>query len=150
MSSSGFSPSLVIDHHRCHRVQALIACSIVLALAAVGSGGLPAWPRALGLLLVVACGFRELYRASPRAPGYVSRIVVTGEGRFLLAFARDPGSLVPVAVVNSWRVPGVAVGLAFAGDRTDRAEVILFRDRVPPDAWRRLAVSLRHALRAGN
>ena len=150
MSSSGFSPSLVIDRHRCRRVQALIACSIVLALAAVGYGGLPPGPQALLAVLVVASGFRELYRASPRAPGYVSRIVVTGDGHFLLGFARDPGSLVPVAVVNSWRLPGVAVGLAFAGDRTDRAEVILFRDRVPPDAWRRLGVSLRHALRAGN
>jgi hypothetical protein len=38
----------------------------------------------------------------------------------------------------------------FAGDPAGRAEVILFRDRVPPDAWRRLAVRLRHASGAGS
>jgi hypothetical protein len=145
MSSSGFSPSLVIDHHRCRRVQALIGCSTVLALAALGYGGLPPWPHGLGVLLVVAGGLRELKRASPHAPGHVSQIVVTGDGGFLLGLAGAPGSLVPAAVSSSWRLPGVAVGLAFVVDQTDRAGVILFRDRLSPDAWRRLAVSVRHA-----
>jgi hypothetical protein len=122
---------------------------MTFALAALGYGGLPPWPRALAVLFVLGYGIRELQRASPRAPSYVSRMVVTADGCFLLGLARDPGNPVPAAMAHSWRLPGIAVGLAFAGDRTGRAEVILFRDRVPPDAWRRLAVRLRHASAAG-
>jgi len=118
---------------------------MALALVALGHGGLPPWPRALAALFVVGYGLRELQRASPRAPGYVSRIVVRGDGCFLLGFTRDPGSPVPVVMAHHWRLPGIAVGLAFSGDPAGRAEVILFRDRVAPDAWRRLAVRLRHA-----
>lgn len=149
-SSSGFSPTLVIDHPRCRRVPALITCSILLAVAALGYGGLPPLQSAFAGLLVLAYGLRELRNASPHAPRYVSRLVVTPDGRFFLGFAREPGRLVPVAVVNSWRLPGIAVGLAFASEPAVRAELILFRDRVPPVAWRHLAVRLRHALRAGD
>jgi hypothetical protein len=102
------------------------------------------------VLFVLGYGIRELRRASPRALSYVSRMAVTADGCFLLGFARDPGNLVPVAMVHSWRLPGIAVGLAFASDRMGRAEVILFRDLVPSDAWRRLAVRLRHASGAGS
>ncbi len=149
LSSSGFSRSLVIDRPRCRRVQGLIACSITLALVALGQGGLPPWPSAFAAVLVAGYGLRELRRASPRAAGYVSRIVVTGDGHFLLAFGRDPRSLIPVTIVNFWQLPGVAVGLAFAGDPAQRAELILFRDRVSPDAWRHLAVRLRHTASPG-
>jgi hypothetical protein len=150
MSSSGFSPSLVIDHPRCRRVQALILCATLLAAAALGHGGLTGWLHALALLLVGGGGLRELRRASPRAPRYVARILVTADGRFLLGLARDPDTLLPVIVVHHWTLPGIAVGLAFAGAQMERAEVILFRDRVPRDAWRHLAVRLRHAVCTGS
>jgi len=148
-SSSGFSRTLVIDHTRCRRVPALIACSILLALAALGFGGLPPLESAFTGLLILAYGLRELRNASPRAPRYVSRLEVAPDGRYFLVFAGEPGKLVPVVVVSTWTLPGIAVGLAFAGKPAGRAELIVFRDRVPPDAWRHLAVRLRHALGAG-
>lgn len=144
MSSSGFSPSLVIDRPGCRRVQATILCSMLLALAALGYGGLPASLQALAALLVLAGGLVELRRASPRASRYVTRIVVTADGRFLLGLASDPATLLPGAVENCWALPGIAVGLAFSCG-AGRVDAILFRDRIPPDAWRRLAVRLRHA-----
>lgn len=149
MSSSGFSPSLVIDRPGCRRVQALILCSMLLAAAALADGGLAGWPQAVALLLVGGGGLCGLRRASPRAPRYVARILVTVDGHFLLGLAGNPGALVPASVVRHWSLPGIAVGLAFAGDQALRAEAILFRDRVPPDTWRRLAVRLRHAACSG-
>ncbi len=122
----------------------------MLALVALGYGGLPPLPRAFATMLVGFYGYLELRRAGPRAPRYVSRIVVTGDGCFQLGFAREPGNLVPVTVVSFWRLPAIAVGLAFAGGPTQHAQVILFRDRLPPDTWRHLAVRLRHASGAGS
>ncbi|MBL8201948.1 MAG: hypothetical protein JNK40_13360 [Chromatiales bacterium] len=150
MSSSGFSPSLAIDRPGCHRVQALILCTSLLALGALGYGGLPGPLQVLAAVLVVGSGLREFRRASPRSPYYVARILVTADGRFLLGLGRDPATLQPAVVVNYWNLPGVAMGLAFAGGEAQRTEVILFRDRVPPDAWRRLTVRLRHAVCTGH
>lgn len=145
MSSSGFSPSLVIDRPGCRRVQALILCSMLLALAALGYGGLAGWLQAVAVLLVAGGGTFELRRASPRAPRWVTRIVVTADGRFLLGLARDPATLVPAVVENCWVLRGIAVGLAFSCVGAERVDAILFRDRVPPHTWRRLAVRVRHA-----
>lgn len=145
MSSSGFSRNLVVDRPGCRRVQVLIACLMLLSLAALGYGGLPGWPGVLVALLATAGGWRELRRASPHAARFVERIVVTGDGRFLLVLAGDPATLVPSVVVHSWTVPGVAVGLAFDTEGNRRVPpIILFRDRVPADTWRRMAVRLRH------
>lgn len=149
MSSSGFSPSLVIDRPGCRRVQGLILCSMLLALAALGYGGLPAGLQALAAVFIAAGGAFELRRASPHAPRCIRRIVVTTDGRFLLGLARDPATLVPAAVENCWALRGIAVGLAFSCGGAERVDAILFRDRVPPDAWRRLAVRLRHVIRPG-
>lgn len=144
MSSSGFSPSLVIERPACRRVQAFILCLIVLAVAAVSYGGLPGWAGITGVLLATAYGIHELRRASPRAPRYVASIRLTDDGRFMLGLACDPDSLVPASVVSSWTLLGMAAGIGFAGDGGDPAEVIVFRHRMAPDTWRRLAVRLRH------
>ncbi len=151
MSSSAFSPSLVIDRPGCRRAQALVLCSVLLALAGIGSGGVTGWPQAIAMLLVAAGGVFELRRASPRSPRFVTRIVVTADGGFLLGRARDPdpASLAPAVLRNCWLLRGVAVGLAFSDGAGERVDLILFRDRVPPDSWRRLAVRLRHDLRRG-
>lgn len=149
MSSSAFSPSLVIDRPWCRRAQALILCSVLLALAGIGSGGVTGWPQAIAVLLVAAGGAFELRRASPHAPRFVTRIVVMADGRFLLGLARDPASLAPAVVQNRWVLRGMVVGLAFSCGEGERVDLILFRDRVPPDSWRRLAVRLRHDLRPG-
>lgn len=147
MSSSGFSPSLVIDHAGCRRVQALILCAMLLALAALAYGGLPGGLQALATLLVAVGGFIELRRASPRASRRVSRILVTPDGAFLLGRAGDPAALVPAALGHCWELRGIAVGATFYCGRAERVDVILFRDQVPPDTWRRLAVRLRHGIR---
>ena len=117
---------------------------MLLALAALGYAGLPGHLQAVAVSLVLGGGLLELRAASPRSPRYVARLRVTAEGRFLLGLARDPDCLVPMAVVSCWTLPGIAVGLAFTGADATRANAILFRDRVPADAWRRLAVRLRH------
>jgi hypothetical protein len=122
---------------------------MLLSLAALGYGGLPGWLLALAVLLVAGGGALELRRASPRAPRCVTRIVVTADGRFLLGLARDPAALVPAAVEHCWGLCGVAVGLVFSCAGTGRVDAILFRDRIPPDTWRRLAVRLRHTVRPG-
>lgn len=117
---------------------------MLLALAALGYAGLPGHLQAVAASLVIGGGLLELRAASPRSPGYVARLRVTADGGFLLGLARDPDCLVPMAVVSCWTLPGIAVGLAFAGADGTRANAILFHDRVPADAWRRLAVRLRH------
>jgi hypothetical protein len=146
MSSSGFSSSLVIDRPGCRRTQGLILCSMLLALAALGYGGLPAALQAVAMAFVAAGGAFELRRVSPHAPRCVTRIVVTTDGHFLLGLAGDPATLVPAAVENCWALRGIAVGLAFSCGGAGRVDALLFRDRVSPDAWRRLAVRLRHAV----
>jgi hypothetical protein len=149
MSSSGFSPSLVIDRPGCRRVQGLILCSMVFAIAGIGFGGLPAALQALAVGLIGAGGAFELHRASPHASRCITRIVVTADGRFLVGLARDPAALLPAAVENCWAWRGIAVGLAFTCGGAGRVDTILFRDRVPADAWRRLAVHLRHGVHPG-
>jgi len=144
MSSSGFSPSLAIDRAGCRRVQALVLVAILLALAALAHGGLPPWLQAAAIFLVVGGGLRELRRVSPRAPRYVARIIVAADGQFLLGLTGEPGTLLPATVMNTWTLPGLAIGMAFTGSDDSRVAVILFRDRTPADAWRRLAVRLRH------
>jgi len=145
VSSSGFSPSLVIDRPGCRRTQALVLGAVLLAVTAINHGGLPPGGHAVALALVAGYGLWSLRRASPGAPAYVTRLVVTADGAFLLGLAGDPANLVPASVAGWWRLPGVAMGVAFASGRTRIAEAILFRDRVPPGTWRRLAVRLRYA-----
>lgn len=144
MSSSGFSPTLAIERPDCRRVRVLILCAVLLALAALAYGGLPEWGRALVALLAMGYGWREFRHASPRSPLYVTRIVITADGRILVGRARDPAALAPAALVHHWIWPGLAAGLALAPGDGQRADVILFRDSLPPETWRRLTVCLRH------
>ena len=144
MSSSGFLLSLDIDRCACRRVPALIFCGLLLALIGVSLSGL-AWPlRSGAAVLVLAGALRELQRAWPGSPRYVTRIRVATDGRFFLASPREPQTLVPVTVTHWWLLPGWAIGLAFVGEDGRRAEALLFRDRLGPDVWRRLRVRLRH------
>lgn len=143
MSSSGFSLSPDIERPGCHRVQGLIACGMFLALAALAGGGLPGPWAAVVAALIVGAGYCHLKRASPRHPAYVVRIRVRGDGGFQIAVAGNPDVLVPAGVKRHWMLPGVAVGLVFAGEQAGDRQALLFRDRVPPDSWRRLAVCLR-------
>ncbi|MEO7387147.1 MAG: hypothetical protein ABIX37_09450 [Gammaproteobacteria bacterium] len=138
-------PSPDIDRRGCRRVQALILGATLLALIASSRGGLPAPLGGLVALLIVGHAYREWHRTSPRSAAYVSRLRVMSDGRFLIALGPDQDTRAPMTLASSWTLPGMAVGLAFAGEGSPRTEAILFRHRVSPEAWRRLAVRLRHA-----
>ena len=144
LSSSACLPSLVIDRRGCQRLRIILACLILLSLAGVGYAGLPLhWQAAAGLLVVCA-GLSELRHASPHSPHFVGRIALAPGGPCLVWLGAAADAPVPVAVTRFWFLPGIAAGLAFEAADRRRFTAILFRDRVPPDSWRRLAVLLRH------
>ena len=144
MSSSVFLLSLDIDRCVCRRVPVLVFCCTLLALTAVNLSGLVWQLRALAAALILASGLWELKRAWPGSPGFVTRIQVAPDGRFLLGMAREPLTLVPATLRHYWVLPGIVIGLAFVGRDGRRGQALLFRDRLAPDVWRRLQVRLRH------
>ena len=144
MSSSGFLLSLDIDRQNCRRVPVLIFFGTCLALAAVNLSDLALQSRALAVVLVLACASWEVRAAWPGCPAFVSRILVTTDGRFFLGIVRSAPSLVPATVAHWWVLPRLATGLVFVGPDGQRWLAVVFRDRLAPDDWRRLQVRLRH------
>lgn len=144
MSSNGFLLSLDIDRRGCWRVVVLGGCVTLLALIGVSLGFPAGQHRVLAVLLVLAGGLWEVWRAWPGCQGYAARIHLSVAGQFSLGRAGEPEALVTAALARWWAVPGLVIGLGFVCQSGRPAQALLFRDQVPPDVWRRLQVRLRH------
>ena len=148
-SSSGFLPSPVIDCRPCWRLPALIAVCVLLALTALEFGRPGPRLRLTAAVLIIGCGIRELRRVWPLSGGQFVLIQVGADGRFQAERAGAGGHKVTVEVTSFWVLRGIATGLSFIdGAGTPTGGATLFRDRHPPDAWRRLHVHLRHPPRS--
>jgi len=93
--------------------------------------------------LIIARGGWDLYRARPGASDALCILRVTETGGLLCGFAPDTGVLVAATVRHSWTIGDRVTGLVVERHDDRRSRVLLFRDLVAPDQWRRLNVFLR-------
>jgi hypothetical protein len=145
-SSNGFLPSLAIEWRAGWRLPAALACCTLLTLAAAQFSRLDGLPGGLLRLFILGCGILACRQQWPRRQGGIHGIQVTGGGRFLVAQTGSPVPWRAARVEASWTIPGIATALAFVdGDGRRLGGVVLFRDHLQRDTWRRLQVRLRHA-----
>lgn len=144
-SSNGCLPSPVIEPRRSRRVQAFLCCNVLLALAAIALSHLPWLIQVLASSLVLAGGGIELYHAWPGSPGYLGRLQITRDGRLRCGLGREGNVLALATVLHWWTLGGRVLGLAVHREDGRRARIILFRNQLAPDQWRRLNLCLRLA-----
>ncbi|MEZ5564409.1 MAG: protein YgfX [Gammaproteobacteria bacterium] len=142
-SSSGFSRNLAINRIQCRRVPALIA--IIGALACV-SIVLSELSLAVSLVLVgVVLGIAawECAVAWSVSLRSAEALVLHVSGTILLATRCEQQALIPVTVRQFWVLPRLMAGLTLADAGGRHFQVLLFRDQVDEDTWRRLLVRLQ-------
>ncbi|MDP2326195.1 MAG: hypothetical protein Q8N51_19510 [Gammaproteobacteria bacterium] len=136
-------PSPVIELRGSRRVQAFLCCIVLLALLAIALSHLP-WPiQVLASSLVLAGGGIELYCAWPGSRGYLGRLQITRDGRLLCSQEAEGNVLTPATIQHWWTLSGRVAGLVAHREDGRRVRVILFRDQLAPDEWRRLNLCLR-------
>ena len=147
MSSSAFSLTLDIDRSNGRRVAVAALCIVLMAVAALCLSGLNGWLTALGALLVMGHSWRAAKRAWTGTRDSVRRILVGPDREIHLDLCG--AGVCPVVLERYWVLPGLVAGLGFVTGDGRRCEVIVCRDRVPADNWRRLLVALRFPVAAG-